>query len=193
MKTLRERILMAGPVKVAEILDLDVLRRLPPTIGPAFAGMRIEWISSRVWGLSFQLGDEVVKLGHRRGDHIASRPWIHGLSLEEGEEFLRLSVEGTALHELGHAVLDAYKAAIGPRTYDAFLAGFKEAVLLEGPPSSYFGHEANASWEDALHEVYAEAFRYMLSDTSLAQASPLVAAAAAIPLNAVSARLEMAP
>lgn len=193
MSDLRTRILNAAPVTVEEIVSLEVAQKLEEPIRAGFLSMRVRWADNRSWGRSFKLGDQEVVLGHRRGDHVASRPWVHGLSPDEAGEFLRVQVEGTALHELGHAVLDAYQAIVGEREFGAFLHGLKESVLVEGPTSSYFGHDPNVSWNDALHEVYAEALRYALTDETLERASPLMNSAALLPLRVVTAVLQQAP
>lgn len=191
--TLRQRILSAGPVKVGELLSQTTFDRLPPCIGPAFAAMKVRWDDNRAWGHSFMLGDEYLRLGHRRGDHIAMRPHVHGLTEDQAEDILRAALEGTALHELGHAVLDGYRTIYGEPAFRSFMAGLKEAVLQDGPASTYFGAEASTSWDDALHEVYAEAFRYAIVDDALAVDLPTLAAAARIPLNAVAASLDESP
>lgn len=154
--TLRERILLADPdLKVSDIVKTP-LNRLPAKVSKTFLSMRIRWGDNRFWGTSFHLGDEFVGLGHRRGDHYATFPEIHGVSERQAEEVLRAQLEGTLLHELGHAVLDAAGAV------DEWGPALARAALEDGAPSTYYGHGKMAV-EDQLHEMFAEAFRYWVT------------------------------
>ena len=154
--SLRERILAADDsLLVCEIIAPERMAALGDVLSAAFAAMRVEWLDSRVWGQSFTMGDEVVYLGHRRGDHVATHPHLHGLDNETAGELLRLQLEGTLLHELGHAILDA--SPVRARVLTAC------GVLLrtEGAVSSYLGMTAKrGSAADVRHEAFAEAVRY---------------------------------
>lgn len=186
MDTLRIRILNAGDVCVRELIAEHVAVRIPRFLRDAFLGMRVRWSDDRAWGHSFRLGDDDVRLGHRRGDHIATRPWVHGLTEGDAEEVLRLALEGTALHELGHAVLDAYSQCAGV-DFESYLQGLAASFVADGPVSSYFGHGPHGSDEDALHEMYAEAFRYFVADETLERTHPTVFHAVALSVRALEA------
>ncbi len=165
--TLRTRLLAADPsLLVREVVHPQILELVGAPIAPIFGQMHIAWQPNRAWGHSFQLGtDKFVRLGHRRGDHVASYPQVHGLTSRQAEEFLRLQVEGTLVHELGHAVLDAAGAVAGQRA-------FREAVAQRlPPPSTYEGLESLQGF-DLFHEQFAEAFRWVLGARAAHQAPP---------------------
>jgi hypothetical protein len=164
------RILDAAPdIKVREVVAPARLNNLPVAVRDVFGDMKIKWAANRAWGLSFTLGQEdCVTLGHRRGDHLCTHPSLFGLTPAEAERLLCIQLEGTLLHELGHAVFDLYLQDH---------KGFKEAAtaaLADGPPSTYRGQDANGmSAEDLLHEMFAEAFRYWChADADLRAAQP---------------------
>ena len=154
--TLTERILDAADgVRVHEIVHKERMRKLPAPLRTSFSNMVIQWNPNRAWGSSFALGDTHVNIGHRRGDHLATYPWLFDLSANDAERLLCLQLEGTLLHELGHAVFDEYLKEH---------PGYPEAAraaLKDGPPSAYRGQDvANMDPDDLLHEMFAEAFRY---------------------------------
>ena len=143
---------------VSDLVSEGVLDRLHPGWRDLFSRMRIVWLPNRVWGLSFQFGDKVVRVGHKKGHHIAQHPEVHGISEETAETILRLEVEGTLLHELGHALFDAHRG-VAP----AITTAFQGALESNGPVSSYEGMDVNAmSADDVLHENVAEAVRWYL-------------------------------
>ncbi len=156
---LRQRILDADPtLTVADIVSPAVLRRINARWAIPFAQMRIEWTPNRAWGLSFKIGDPIVRVGHKRGHHIAQHPDVHGISPELATEVVRLEVEGTLLHELGHALFDVHRAA-DPTVTQAF----QMAMQRHGPVSSYQGMDVTSmSEDDVLHENVAEAVRWSL-------------------------------
>ena len=133
--------------------------------------MKILWDNNRSWGKSFQIGDKGVLIGHRRGDHIASYPHLHGLTDEQAGEYLRVSIEGTLLHELGHAVLDQLRKKDKHIMRDIA----KVALNAESPMSTYRGHDPEQmSAEALLHEIFAEAFRYWChNDPTLREQFPM--------------------
>ena len=153
---LTQRILDAdADIQVKEIVDPRRLKQLPPRIRDLFGAMLVKWAPKRAWGLSFQIGDPTVIVGHRRGDHIATFPWLHDLSANEAERLLRLQIEGTLLHELGHAVFDLYL-----KDHNGY-AQAAQAALKDDPPSSYRGQDVDQmDAKELLHEMFAEAFRY---------------------------------
>lgn len=154
---LTERILAAAPgIKVAEIVDSSRMARLPSALQRFFGNMEVEWATNRAWGSSFQLGATTVTLGHRRGDHLATYPWLYDFSATDAERLLRLQLEGTLLHELGHAVFDSYLRTGAPGYREA-----AQAALTDGAPSAYRGQDVSGmDPDDVLHEMVAEAFRY---------------------------------
>lgn len=156
MTTLTQRILdCADDMRVCEIVDQTRMDALPANIAALFGPMQVVWGPNRSWGLSFQIGDPCVTIGHRRGDHLATYPWLHNLSAKEAERLLCAQIEGTLLHELGHAIFDLYLKA-----HDGYKQAAK-AALKDGPPSAYRGHEIeNMSANELLHEMFAESFRY---------------------------------
>jgi hypothetical protein len=157
-RDLRNAILNAEDgLLVRDIVQPAVLDRLPLRLARSFANMRIEWLPSRIWGESFQVGDRVVRLGHRRGDHVATHPHLYGLSETEAERLLLRWLEGTLLHELGHAVFDAALAR------EDWMPKIERCLALEGPLSTYLGQE-ELPHDDMLHEAFAEAFRYWCFD-----------------------------
>ena len=159
---LRKRILDCDPTMyVRDIVSYDNISRLPDHIGEQFMSMKVLWDNNRSWGKSFNLGDKGVLIGHRRGDHIASYPHLHGLSEEDATEYLRRSIEGTLLHELGHAVLDHLRK----RRKGIMKEIGKVALDGEPPISTYRGHDPEQmSGEQLIHEIFAEAFRYWCHD-----------------------------
>lgn len=163
--TLRERILNAeSGIRVGEIVLPAHLRQISPHTQKSFLDMRIEWMGNRSWGESFKIGAKTVRLGHRRGDHIATYPHLYGLTAIEAEELLKRSLEGTLLHELGHALLDA-----SPRLFEQ--RRLLEVAQAEGSFSTYHGHDPEGmGLRDVLHEVFAEAFRYWCMDDSILRA-----------------------
>lgn len=162
--SLRKRILSAAPgIRVGEVVSVQTLRRLPPTVAHTFAAMTIEWLPNRVWGESFQLGDRVLRLGHRQGDHVAMQPGYHGIPGRVAERLLRLQVEGSALHELGHALLDAACARMNAVGLDAqqVLSAVQAVAQQPVRPSTYQGHSGRCkTLLDVAHEQFAEAFRW---------------------------------
>ena len=159
-KSVRLRILESDPtLRVDEIVLKPLMRHLPDSIADLFGPMTVDWQPNRSWGLSFRLGvDDQIKLGHRRGDHLATHPFLHGYSDAEAEKILRIQVGGTALHELGHALLDDYL------DHDrSVMKRLAEAALTDGLFSDYRGMRSEGmSNDDVLHEMFAEAFRYLL-------------------------------
>ncbi len=165
-KTVRDRILSADPtLRVDEIVLPNLMRPLSKGIADKFGEMTIDWQPNRAWGLSFRLGvDDKLKLGHRRGDHLATHPYLSGFSGAEAERILRIQVGGTAMHELGHALFDDYLEAEGER---AVMRRAAMAALEDGALSDYRGMRTEGmSDEDILHEMFAEAFRYMVTGDS---------------------------
>lgn len=161
---LRDQILQADPnLRVRDVVSPKILARLPPNIRHLFGPMHIRWANNRSWGLSFQLGDETVTVGHRRGDHVAGLPEAHGISADVAGDYLRKQVEGTLLHELGHAVIDAApREAVGAA---------RQVTRGHPPPSTYEGHDVHAmSAFDLFHERMAEAIRWWLADPALVEA-----------------------
>lgn len=158
--TLTERILDAADgIRVREIVQKSRLDKLPRPIRASFSQMTVQWAPNRAWGSSFTLGDTHVTVGHRRGDHLATYPWLFDLSANAAERLLCLQIEGTLLHELGHAVFDEYLKEH---------PGYPEAAraaLADGPPSAYRGQDVTSmAPDDLLHEMFAEAFRYWCHD-----------------------------
>lgn len=155
---LRKRILDCDPTMyVGDVVAYNNIAALPKHIADSFMRMSIMWDNNRSWGKSFRLGDKGVLIGHRRGDHIASYPHLHGLTEDQAEEYLRVSIEGTLLHELGHAVLDQLR--MKDRSIMKDIA--KVALSVEPPMSSYRGHDPQQmNAEDLIHEIFAECFRY---------------------------------
>jgi hypothetical protein len=153
---LTQRILDATrDIRVDEIVSHARLARIPTRVRAAFAPMLVAWAPNRAWGMSFQLGDPTVTVGHRRGDHIATFPWLHDLSPDDAERLLCAQIEGTLLHELGHAIFDLYL-----QDHDGYKQA-AQAAIIDGAPSSYRGQEVDGmAPEELLHEMFAEAFRY---------------------------------
>lgn len=166
---LTQRILdCADDILVSEIVFPDRLAKIPPNIRQLYARMVIQWANNRSWGLSFNLGDKHVTLGHRRGDHLATYPWLHNLTKNDAEILIRSQIEGTLLHELGHAVFDVYLL-----DHDGYREA-AQAVLADDVPSSYRGQEPDGKDDYLkLHELVAEAFRYWChADPKLQKALP---------------------
>ena len=160
-KSVRERILAGDDtLTVREIVLPALMRPLPARLRDEFGDMRIEWMPNRVWGLSFELGDNRVKLGHRRGDHLATFPRLTGYSVADATNVLRVQIGGVLLHELGHAVLDAYLAEYPTAIQDVMAAALKDGVFSDYRGMTGDGMPA----ADAAHEMWAEAFRYLLHD-----------------------------
>lgn len=159
-------------IRVCEVVSDAVRQRMAPEIARVFGHMRIEWLNNRSWGLSFAWGDDVVRVGHKRGHHIAQMPAAHGISAAIADEIVRLEVEGTLLHELGHALLDMHglhMLALAQTCYDR-----------EGPCTTYEGQTpASASIQDRLHECFAEAVRWHLMGAAFKGAYPMWDAVAA--------------
>lgn len=176
---LRNRILDAAPgIHVAEVVHPARTDRLPPAVKAAFAGMTIQWEANRSWGKSFHIGDKTVLLGHRQGDHLTTYPHLYGITEAQAEEMLRVQIEGTLLHELGHAMLDGVLDA-NPGEYKRVYQEIAMAALADGAVSTYRGHEIGGkrlqplSSHDKLHEMFAEAFRYWChQDAELKRAFP---------------------
>ena len=167
--TLSTRILDAAPdIRVEEIVYPARLRQIPANVRRVFAPLYIEWAPNRAWGSSFQLGADRVTIGHRRGDHLATFPWLHDLAEKEAERLLRLQIAGTLLHELGHAIFDLYL-----QTHKGFKSA-AQAAIHDGAPSTYRGQDVTGmSPEDLLHEMFAEAFRYWChNDPDLRESLP---------------------
>jgi hypothetical protein len=167
---LTKRILDAADnIRVVEIIDAGRLKQIPPNVRRLFSQMFLAWAPNRAWGTSFQLGDDTVTVGHRRGDHIATFPWLHSFSPNDAERLLRLQIEGTLLHELGHAIFDQYL-----RNHDDGMKRAAKAALSDGAPSSYRGQDVSGmAPEDLLHEMFAEAFRYWChNDPDLRESMP---------------------
>lgn len=174
---LRERILTADPtLKVKDIVRPKLLSRLPKSIARQVGAMKIDWQPNRLWGISYQLGDATIRLGHKLGDHVASFPHVNGLSDAQAGEVLRIEVEGPILHETGHAVFDRAMANSGD-TRGWYMEAARAAVK-DGAPSTYRGQCVGGrgdalSTDDKLHEMFAEAFRYWCHhDRQIAQAMP---------------------
>ena len=167
MRNLRQRILNgASDLRVDQIIHPDTMRRIPPPLDEQFGSMIIKWLPNRSWGQSFalpkctsegcSLGDKHLLLGHRRGDHIAMHPEIHGLDEYQATEFLRRQVEGTCLHEFGHAILDKLS------TQEA--KPLMRRVRGSRSLSTYQGMgDRKMSPYDIFHEDFAEATRYYLA------------------------------
>ena len=160
---IRDQILRADPsLRVRDIVSPTILARLPPSICSAFASMRVVWANNRAWGLSFSLGDASVTVGHRRGDHVSGLPEAHGISRRTASEYLRKQVEGTLLHELGHAIIDA--------TPREAIAAAQSVTRGQPPPSTYEGHDVEAMSEfDLFHERMAESIRWWLAAPQLVE------------------------
>jgi hypothetical protein len=168
-QTLRTRLLNSDPtLLVSDIVHAEIIARLPRRARNSFPGMHIEWLPNRIWGQNFQLGDPVVKLGHRRGDHVATHPEAHGHTIAEAQEYLRLAVEGTLLHELGHAALDgALLNPEGMQSDGRIFTTLKAVAAADKPVSSYAGQCAGGqclAGDDHLHELFAEAYRWWAAD-----------------------------
>ena len=164
-----KRILQASPdLRVRDIVAQERLANLPKGLRARFEPMSIQWSDNRSWGQSFALGEHRVVLGHRRGDHYATHPHLYGVSARAAEEVLRQQVEGTLLHELGHAIFDE----VLKRSEDP-LHMAREVLEAEGPLSTYQGLKVDESPDDALHEAVAEAFRYWIhNDAKLERRFP---------------------
>ena len=158
VSTTLQRILLATPnMRVDEIVSASLLNALPRHIREPFAAMKVVWADNRSWGESFQWGAKSVTVGHRRGDHLATHPHLFGIDPRDAEAILCTQIEGTILHELGHALLDAALVK-NPNI-------MRECVRLmktEGTLSTYVGHDKRMSEADKAHEAFAEAFRYAL-------------------------------
>lgn len=169
-KSVRTRILAGDDtLTVREIVLPELMKPLPLGLRDEFGDMRIEWMPNRAWGLSFALGEERVRLGHRRGDHLAMYPRLTGYTDAEATRVLRVQIGGTLLHELGHAVLDAYLEQHPTAMQEVMAAALKDGVF-----SDYRGMTGDAMpSEDAAHEMWAEAFRYLLhGDARMARTFP---------------------
>ena len=155
---LRERILAADDsLTVGDVVDPDLLEVVPEAIAQAFADLVIAWGPDRAWGEEPILGkDTSITLGHRRGHHIAAHPEWVGYSTEDAAEILRTEIEGTLLHELGHAI---WRIAV--EADKGLAAQLREAIEADGPVTDYLGH-GNAK-RDAAQEQWAEAFRWWVS------------------------------
>lgn len=171
---LRDQVLVAGSLRVVDIINRKLIDggpdSMPMPIAACLSEMEVEWIDNRTWGLSFQFGDAAVRLGHRMGDHLATRPDIYGMSDYAAAELLRLQLEGVILHETGHAVLD--KVLQGVNDPDALWDQLIVEMHDEPPISTYTGHSANMSERDILHEIFAESFKYTVLDKQLAITHP---------------------
>jgi hypothetical protein len=156
MSSTLQRILLAAPnMRVDEIVSSNLLNALPKHIRDPFAAMKIVWADNRSWGESFQWGSKSVKVGHRRGDHLAMHPHLFGVDSKDAEAILCVQIEGTILHELGHSLLDrALKR--DPKIMRACVS----LMNTEGPMSTYVGHDKGMSEVDKAHEAFAEGFRY---------------------------------
>lgn len=144
-------------MRVDEIVSAHLLGALPRHIREPFGAMKIVWADNRSWGESFQWGSKSVTVGHRRGDHLATHPHLFQISPRDAEAILCIQIEGTILHELGHALLNAALTK-NPNI-------LRECVRLmktEGTLSAYVGHDKKMSDADKAHEAFAEAFRYAL-------------------------------
>lgn len=161
-RTVRERILAADhTLRVRDILLPEHTHRLSEPLLDLFLPMRITWIDNRVWGESFHLGDKVVRLGNRRGDHLTTHPHLHGLDEAEAEILLRYQIAGTLLHELGHAIV----ATLSPSYQEKVLT--VATTLMKRKGLSTYGYGMPYKPEDpfaAEHECLAEAFRYWCHD-----------------------------
>lgn len=176
--TLRERVLATAPnIQVSEVLTEAACDALPDWLYNTIAPMKIVWLPSRVWGQSFKLGAATISLGHLRGDHVATRPWTCGLSEHEAESYLRAHLQGVILHEVGHALTDAFLAHLAPNERRKAWNGLRRIVSAEGPVSTYWGLDATV-WDDTdddqLHEVLAEYFRYYFVDELMQTTHPQV-------------------
>lgn len=163
---LLERLLSAAPgIRVNEVVDGNVLIHLPMDLAILFGQKTIKWRTDReVWGLSFDLlKDMTVELGHVRGHHIAARPEYHGVTVTFAQGIVCKELEGTLLHELGHAVLTYWKDTQPARrnTWRDFLKAFVYALEQEGCPSGY--------GNDDTHEAFAEAFRWWAANPVLSE------------------------
>lgn len=155
--TLLDRLLRADPgVLVKDVIDRSIARTIPATVWANFGCRPIDWRDDReVWGLSFDLlRSESVQLGHVRGHHIASRPEYVGLTPKQAEWIVRREVEGTLLHELGHAVWEFALRQLPPGEVQGVRGELRGALDEEGVPSTYAGDDEEAA---------AEMFRWYLA------------------------------
>jgi len=150
---LREKILAADSgLTVADIVDLDLLAELPEAIVEAFSPLRVVWGKNRFWGKEAFLGKEDhIELGHKRGHHVAAHPAWAGFEVEDAAEILRVELEGTLLHELGHSVLH-----IAMADEPDVMVAVKQAMEQDGPVTEYYGQTER----DVADEQFAEAFRW---------------------------------
>lgn len=156
-------ILAAKPgIKVGRVVSPAVLACLPKRLRAFFANLVIQWRKDReVWGLSFELDETTVQLGHFKGHHIATNPEVCGFSRELADEILRIEVEGVLLHELGHCIYTAFEHA-GIKN---LARRWAVALQSEGVASTYGAKSAP--------EGAAEAVRYFLMNpTVFQQAAP---------------------
>ncbi len=181
---LRLAILDAAPgLKVKQVVQPAVLARLSPKVRRAFETKEIEWGDDRgIWGLSFSLRDSGVRIGHRKGDHIAQHPKAHGMSDQEASRILCLHIEGVLLHELGHAILDTLD--------QEDLDYFAQMASNWDPVSTYEGHGDTSTAVDVFHERFADAFRWWVTNPNyIKQLSASWAALCKVVLDSAEAAL----
>lgn len=157
-------ILNSEPVFVSDLVDPRLLSRLSEDVRENFLEKTVQWENARAWGHSFSFGDKTISLGHRRGDHLSTHPHLYGLTEEQAFRILQYQLEGTLLHELGHALLDAFPSDLFSYTMTAI----PKCVRKEGALSTYKGMDPEGiSHVDVAHEQFAEAFRYWCHDNPL--------------------------
>lgn len=175
--SLREAILSSDPTLLVSDVVFEQTAKALGDLWSHVKSMRIEWVPERLWGREFRFGDPYLQLGRRSGHHLFTHPTLFGVSDVQAEKLLRAEVEGTILHEIGHAVERAMTRA------GYWTAGqLHEAAEQSDPPSHY---------DDSDAEVFAEAFRYWTIVPSFAEEKwPVLAALCQEGLYEVSRMLQ---